>query len=57
MIARIWHGMTARTKADEYADFLNARAIPDYCGTPGNLAVHVLRRDEGERTHFIMLTF
>jgi heme-degrading monooxygenase HmoA len=57
MIARIWHGMTARTKADEYADFLNARAIPDYRGTQGNLAVHVLRRDEDARTHFITLTF
>lgn len=57
MIARIWHGMTPVAKADAYAHFLNARAIPDYRGTPGNLAVHVLRRDEGERSHFITLTF
>jgi heme-degrading monooxygenase HmoA len=57
MIARIWHGMTSVAKADEYTDFLNARAIPDYRGTPGNLGVHVLRRNEGGRMHFITLTF
>jgi heme-degrading monooxygenase HmoA len=57
MIARIWHGMTAAAKADKYAEFLNSRAIPDYRGTPGSLSVHILRRDEGDRTHFITLTF
>ena len=57
MIARIWHGMTHRVKAGEYTDFLNARAIPDYRGTPGNLGVHILRRDDGNKTHFITLTF
>ncbi|HYL67689.1 MAG TPA: antibiotic biosynthesis monooxygenase [Candidatus Limnocylindria bacterium] len=49
--------MTSAVKADKYADFLNARAIPDYRGIPGNLSVHILRRDEGDRTHFITLTF
>jgi len=57
MIARIWHGKTAAAKAAEYANFLNVKAIPDYRGTPGNLGVYVLRRDEGDRTHFIALTF
>jgi len=57
MIARIWHGMTTSAKADEYTKFLNARAIPDYRSTPGNLRVHILRRGDGERTHFITLTF
>ena len=57
MIARIWQGMTAVDNADKYAVFLNVRAIPDYRGTPGNLSVHILGRDEGDRTHFITLTF
>jgi heme-degrading monooxygenase HmoA len=48
--------MTPRGKADDYADFLNARAIPDYRSTHGNLAVHILRRDDGEKTHFLTLT-
>jgi heme-degrading monooxygenase HmoA len=53
----MWHGITPLEKADEYAEFLNARAIPDYRGTPGNLSVHILRRDDGGKTHFITLTF
>jgi len=53
MIARIWHGITPTAKADDYLAFLQARAIPDYAATPGNLAVYILRRAEGEITHFI----
>jgi heme-degrading monooxygenase HmoA len=35
---------------------LNRVAIPDYRAIPGNLAVHILRRDEGDATHFITFT-
>jgi len=58
VIARMWHGMTHRAKADEYAKFLCERAIPDYQSVPGNLSVHILRREDedGERTHFTTLT-
>ncbi len=56
MIARIWHGVTPTDKADRYLAFLLERAVPDYAGTPGNKAVYVLRRPEGEVTHFITLT-
>ena len=34
-----------------------SRALPDYRGTPGNLAAYVLTRAEGEITHFTTLTF
>jgi heme-degrading monooxygenase HmoA len=57
VIARMWHGMTATEKADEYSEFLRERAIPDYQSVPGNLSVHILRREEGKRTHFTTLTF
>jgi heme-degrading monooxygenase HmoA len=57
MVARMWHGMTPSAKADEYAEFLRERAIPDYQSVPGNLSVRILRREDGERTHFITLTF
>jgi heme-degrading monooxygenase HmoA len=56
MIARIWHGTTPAAKADEYLAFLQTRAIPDYQSMPGNRAVHILRRTEGEITHFLTLT-
>jgi heme-degrading monooxygenase HmoA len=56
VIARLWHGRTHLERADAYAAFLNERAIPDYRGIPGNVAVHVLRRDEGRVTHFYTFT-
>ena len=56
MIARIWHGRTNKAKADEYLDFLKRRALPDYRSTPGNLAAYILRRAEGDVTHFLTIT-
>jgi heme-degrading monooxygenase HmoA len=56
VICRIWHGRTLRSKADAYERFLADRAIPDYRSVQGNLGVAVLRRDEGETTHFLTVT-
>ncbi len=56
MIARAWHGRTAADKADEYLKFLIERAIPDYQSIDGNCAVTILRRIQGEETHFLILT-
>ena len=56
MICRIWHGRTPRSKADAYSVFLEQRAIPDYRSVPGNQRVEVLRRDEGDVTHFLTVT-
>lgn len=57
MIARMWHGRTPTSKADEYLAFLQTRALPDYRSTPGNIAAYILRRAEGEVTHFTTLTY
>jgi heme-degrading monooxygenase HmoA len=57
MIARIWHGVTAAAKSEEYLDYLNETGVPDYRATEGNLGVYVLRRVEGERAHFLTLSF
>lgn len=57
MIARVWHGRVPTDKARAYREFVNGRAIPDYQSVPGNLAVYVLERREGEITHFMTLTF
>ena len=56
MIARMWHGRTPRSKADAYTELLSRVAIPDYRAIPGNLVVHILRRDDGDVTHFITFT-
>jgi heme-degrading monooxygenase HmoA len=57
MIVRMWHGRVLTSKADAYAEFTIGRAIPDYRSVKGNISAHVLRREEGEVTHFITLTF
>ena len=57
MIARIWHGVTAAARFDEYLDYLNRTGVPDYRATEGNRGVYVLRRIEGDRAHFLTLTF
>jgi heme-degrading monooxygenase HmoA len=56
MIARMWHSRTPIAKADAYEAQLNRIAIPDYRAIPGNLAVHILRRDDSDVTHFITFT-
>ena len=57
MIYRMWHGRTPRSKADAYESFTERRAVPDYRSVPGNLSVAVLRRDEGDVTHFLTVTY
>jgi heme-degrading monooxygenase HmoA len=56
MIARIWHGTTPTAKADAYLDFLQRRAVPDYRAVPGMREVHILRRPDGDVTHFMTVT-
>jgi heme-degrading monooxygenase HmoA len=53
----MWHGRVPTSKAKAYREFLNARAIPDYRSVEGNRSVHILKRTEGDVTHFITLTF
>lgn len=57
MIARIWHGRVRRIDAEAYHRYLLETGLSDYAGTAGNRGVHLLRRDEGDVTHFLTLTF
>jgi len=56
MIARTWHGVTDVSKADEYFDYLKKTGVAQYQDTEGNRGVYVLRRVDGERAHFLLLT-
>ena len=56
MVVRIWHGRTKRSSADDYSRFLETRAIPDYRSVAGIIDVQVLRRNEGDVTHFLTVT-
>ena len=57
MIARIWHGVTPASKADEYVEYVNRTGIRDYQAVEGNLGVHFLRRIDGGEAHFLTVTF
>jgi heme-degrading monooxygenase HmoA len=56
VIARTWHGRVPTPKADVYQSFLQRVAVPDYESTPGNRGVLLLRRPEGDVTHFVFTT-
>ena len=55
-IARIWRGRTLAAKADEYQSYLDTSGISRVRATPGNLGVTVLRRNDGEKTEFLVLS-
>ena len=57
MIVRMWHGVTEAAKSEEYLDYLGETGVLDYRATEGNLGVYVLRRNEGERAHFLTVSF
>ncbi|HVL97290.1 MAG TPA: hypothetical protein VM266_15650 [Solirubrobacteraceae bacterium] len=57
MIARTWRGWTRRDDANAYVDYLQQTGMPGYRGTPGNRGAYILRRDHGDRTEFVTLSF
>lgn len=56
MIARLWHGVTAASKADDYFEYLKQTGIPDYQNTDGNRGVYVFRRVQDDQAHFLLVT-
>ena len=56
MIARVWHGVVASEKADDYAKYLAGFGVQDYQAVPGNHGVQLLRRSEGAYVHFLLLS-
>jgi heme-degrading monooxygenase HmoA len=56
MIARVWHGVTEASLADEYVDVLNRTGVPELRTTAGNRGVYVLRRIAGDEAHFLLIS-
>ena len=57
MIARVWRGWTRPQDADAYVTYLERTGMPGYRGTPGNRGAWILRREDGDRTEFVTLSF
>ena len=58
MIARVWHGMVPAEKAEGYTRYLAAsdRGVRDYQAIRGNRGVTLLRRADGPRVHFLLIS-
>lgn len=56
MIARAWRGVTRAADAATYLDYLHATGLPGYRSTPGNRGVFALRRIEGDRAEFLLIS-
>ncbi len=57
MIARIWHGKTLASRADDYLAFLQEAAFKDYEAPGGNQGVYILRRFDCDVAHFMLISF
>jgi heme-degrading monooxygenase HmoA len=56
MIARIWHGMTEASITEDYVNYMIQTGVTELAATPGNKGVFMLRRLEGDRAHFLMIS-
>jgi heme-degrading monooxygenase HmoA len=52
----MWHGRVDASQADEYAEFMKARAVPDYSSVDGLQKLLFLRRLEADVAHFLSVT-
>ena len=58
MMARVWEGIVPIDKADGYAEYLrnSDRGLDDYLRVPGNRGAFLLRRVEGGRVRFLLVS-
>ncbi len=56
MIARTWRGWTAAADADRYVEYLLETGVKGYRATTGNRGVFMLRRMQGDRAEFLLVT-
>ena len=58
MIARVWNGVVPAEKASGYSEYLadSDRGVRGYQAIRGNRGVSLLRRVEGDRVHFLLIS-
>ena len=57
MIARLWKGRAAdRRNADAYVRHLKSNVVPELKGIAGYREVRLMKREEGGRTEFLVMT-
>jgi heme-degrading monooxygenase HmoA len=56
MVARIWRGVVRGEDGDAYAAYMGETGLAGYLATAGNRGAWMLRREDGDRTEFVMFT-
>lgn len=56
MIARVWHGVTRESHADEYFEYMTETGVKDLRCTEGNRGVYVLRRVHEGHAEFLFIS-
>lgn len=56
-VARMWRGRVPHARADEYQKYLDEAGIQKLRAIKDNLGVNVFRRDEGETTEFVVISY
>ena len=57
MIARLWTGRTKAEDFDTYLTYIEESGVAELHATPGNRAVMVLRRIDGDQAEFGVMSF
>ncbi len=57
MIARVWHGWTARRNADAYERHFRTTVLPELHRLDGFEGAQLLRRQDGEEVEFVAITY
>jgi heme-degrading monooxygenase HmoA len=57
VVARMWHGRTLTSRADEYYGYLKQEGIDKIEMIPGNLGAQILRRTDGKATEFTVISY
>jgi heme-degrading monooxygenase HmoA len=53
----MWHGKVPVAKAAAYHQYLLDTGLKDYAETMGNCGLYLLKREEGDITHYHTLSF
>lgn len=56
-IARIWRGHVRSSQADAYQKYLDDEGIQKLRRIPGNAGAQMFRRDEGDTTEFVVISY
>jgi hypothetical protein len=57
MVARIWRGRVPTSRADEYEKYLYESGVLKIRTIAGNLGAEMLRRQDGDVTEFIVISY